>query len=175
MPCSERSVSRLSWLAIALGSTLPLLGGCVVHSFDPRVPEEAAADTVVAAEASSTDDSDGLEVALTSSLPSGRLVSSSRVTVIEPNAQRRAARFESPTGAAQFERSVAERYADGAAVRARVEGGIPWLLASEERRMLSENAFYNVELGRADADRNGELSDAEVIAYRHTPPPRLAR
>lgn len=151
---------------LALAACLPLLGGCLsIRSFDPKVPEPKPEDAFVTAETESGDQQEGMDVALTSSMPNGHFVASSQVTVIRPDARREAAIFESKRGAKSFEDHVAERYARGDAVRERNQGGIPLFYSAEEKRMLSENAFYNEQLQAADVDRNGVLSDAEIRAY----------
>src|SRR5436189_199191 len=42
---------------------------------------------------------------------------------------------------------------------------IPFVVADGEKRVLSENAYYNGEVAKADANGDGKISDAEARAY----------
>lgn len=146
---------------------LPLSSGCMLRSYEPSVPRPEASDDIVALETSSEDD-DTLAVALASDSPTGHLFGSSSVTVIRPDAQRVGASFDSQGTATHFAELVEAHYARGGAVRARTESVIPLFYGTEERRVLSENAFYNEQVELADQDRNGVITGVELRHYHRS-------
>jgi hypothetical protein len=85
--------------------------------------------------------------------------------VLDPSAQRIAVRFESAWAEQAFEQALAERRRRGEAVRGRTTGGLPLVWTSEERSVLSENAFYNEQAKRVDVDGNGLIDDEEARSY----------
>src|SRR5262245_6175247 len=85
--------------------------------------------------------------------------------ILEPDPARRTVRFESDAGLEQFQRTVVRCYRNGAAVRSQSEFAIPFVLHTESREVLSENAYYNEQVAKADVDGDGVLSDAECRAY----------
>jgi hypothetical protein len=140
------------------------LPGCLIHSAD--APSAAApADESVMEVGAGEDDGEGLTAALASSLPDGSLVKSTRTAVVDPSAQRIAVRFESAWAEQAFERSLAARRRRGDAVRGHSTSGLPLVWTSEERSVLSENAFYNEQARRADVDGNGLVDDDEARRY----------
>jgi len=73
--------------------------------------------------------------------------------------------FESEEALSTFQRTVRQRYEAGGGVVEKSGFAIPFVIATGERRVLSENAFYNGEVAKADADGDGKISDAEARAY----------
>ena len=141
------------------------LPACLIRTSDgsARDPREASASVAVQA---GTDSGSDVGFALVPSPPNGHLLSTSRVAVLEPDAQRVQARFESPNAQAAFDLALAERHARGDAVkRSSASSTVPLLWGSEDRAVLSENAFYNEQIGVADLDRDGMVSEAEAASY----------
>ena len=94
----------------------------------------------------------------------GCVFNSHREEVIGGDASRQPVTFESPQSLQQFTREVSGRYPS-----ARRQGhdsfAIPFVIGASTTKVLSENAFYNSQVEKADVDANGALSDAEVEAY----------
>jgi hypothetical protein len=151
--------------SLVLLASLGLLPGCLIRTSDTSARDPREADASVAVEAG-TDSGNDVGLALVPSRTGGHLLSTSRVAVLQPDARRVQARFESPHAEAEFERAMAERYARGDAVkRSSASSTVPLLWGSEDKAVLSENAFYNEQIALADLDRDGMVSDAEADAY----------
>jgi hypothetical protein len=150
---------------VVLLASLATLPGCLIRTSDASARDPREGSAAVAVEAG-TDSGSDVGVALVPELSDGHLLSTSRVAVLEPDARRVQVRFESPRAEAEFGRAMAERLARGDAVKRRsASSTIPLLWGSEDRAVLSENAFYNEQIALADLDRDGMVSDAEADAY----------
>ena len=150
---------------LGITTLLALLPGCLIRTSDPGARDPRELDASVVAEADSGSGSD-VGLAFVPSQPNGHLVSSSRVSVLEPDAQRVGVGFESPHAESEFQAALAQRYARGDAVKRHTASStIPLLWGSEDRAVLSENGFFNEQVALADGDRNGTISDAEADAY----------
>jgi len=97
----------------------------------------------------------------------GCLFHSQHDKVVECDAIRTAVAFENDAAMQRFQHTVNARYAHGAAVQSESDFCIPFLIAVEERRVLSESAWWNTEVVRADADADGTISEAESVAHAH--------
>jgi hypothetical protein len=151
------ALASLVWLG-----TLP---SCLIRTSDgsARDPRETGASVAVQA---GTDSGSDVGLAFVPSQTNGHLLSTSRVAVLEPDARRVQVRFESANAEASFERAMAERHARGDAVkRSSASSTVPLLWGSEDKAVLSENAFYNEQIAVADLDRDGVVSGAEADAY----------
>jgi hypothetical protein len=95
----------------------------------------------------------------------GCLINSSNEKVVQPDAKRVAVDFESEQALATFQKAVAARYAGDGGVVSRSGFAIPFVIGASEKRVLSENAFYNAQVVKADADGDGRLSEAEARVY----------
>ena len=95
----------------------------------------------------------------------GCLASSQRATVVDADAQRIAVSFETPEAQTVFVAAVNDRYRRGDGELDRTSWGIPLLYASNDTTMLSENAFFNRQVARADLDRNRVISELEAREY----------
>jgi hypothetical protein len=154
-----------SLCTLAVLTLLGALPGCLIRTSDASARDPREAESSLAVEAGSEGGGD-LGVAFVPSQTGGHLLSSSRVAVLEPDARKVAIAFESPHAEAEFQRSVAERYARGDAVkRHSASSTIPLLWGSEDRAVLSENGFFNEQVALADGDRDGRITDAEADAY----------
>jgi hypothetical protein len=151
--------------ALASLVLLSALPACLIRTSDGGARDPRETDASVAVQAG-TDSGSDVGFALVPSQPNGHLLSTSRVAVLEPNAQRVQVRFESANAQAAFESAMAERYAHGDAVkRSSASSTVPLLWGSEDKAVLSENAFYNEQIGMADLDRDGAVSEVEADAY----------
>jgi hypothetical protein len=152
-------------LTLGIATLLAALPGCLIRTSDLGARDPRETDASVAVEAGSSSGSD-VGLAFVSPQASGHLVSSSRLSVLEPDAQRLPVGFESPRAEGQFRAAVAERYARGDAVKRHTASStIPLLWGSEDRAVLSENGFFNEQVALADGDRDGSISDAEADLY----------
>lgn len=106
-----------------------------------------------------------LAVAASCAFLTSCLFSNRSERVVEPDAARRTVQFQSDAGLEQFQRTVSRAYRKGDGVRSESEVAIPFVLHSESREMLSENAYFNEQVVKADMDGDGVLSDAECRAY----------
>jgi hypothetical protein len=104
-------------------------------------------------------------VAGTALILPGCLFTSHSDRVIEPGAARQTVKFESGTGLAQFQAAVEKRFKAGEAVHSESDFAIPFVIHAETRETLSENAFYNDQITKADVDGDGLISDDESRAY----------
>ena len=151
--------------SLGIATLLAALPGCLIRTSDPGARDPRETDASVAVEAGSGSGSD-VGLAFVPSQTNGHLLSSSRVAVLEPDAQRVPVDFESPRAETEFQAAVAERYARGDAVKRHTASStIPLLWGSEDRAVLSENGFFNEQVALADGDRDGTISDTEADAY----------
>ena len=95
----------------------------------------------------------------------GCLINSGSEKVGDSDAKRMKVDFDSEDGLATFQRTVRHRYQAGGGVVGEYGFAIPFVIAVGEKRVLSENAFYNGEVGKADANGDGKISDSEARAY----------
>ena len=95
----------------------------------------------------------------------GCLFTSASEKVIEPDAPRKSVQFESETAMAAFQKEADNRYLAGGGERGSGAFCIPFVVAIAETRVLSENAFYNMQVRKADANGDGTISDAEARVY----------
>jgi hypothetical protein len=98
----------------------------------------------------------------------GCLINSSSERVVEPDAPRTGVQFESETAMATFQKEAEHRYRAGGGVQGRGGFGIPFVIGVSEKRVLSENAFYNTQVRKADVNGDGSISDAEARVYAGT-------
>ena len=98
----------------------------------------------------------------------GCLINSSTEKVLEPDAPRTAIQFESEKAMAAFQKEAQHRYRSGGGDRGSGAIAIPFVMAVSERRVLSENAFYNTQVKKADVNGDGTISDAEARVYAGT-------
>ncbi len=148
----------------ALAVIIPLSGGCILSSTTGGATHPDSADNWLDVEADT--DSDGpLAVGLAPTAPASHLFTQSHVTVLQPDAGRVAVRFESPQGETGFADRVDARYQGGDAVKLQSSGGIPLLYGQEEISVLSKNAYFNEQVGVADQDRDGLISNREARTY----------
>ena len=98
----------------------------------------------------------------------GCLINSASEKVIEPDAQRMSVQFESEKGMAAFQKEANSRYRAGGGERGSGALAIPFVIAAAEKRVLSENAFYNTQVRKADVNGDGMISDAEARVYAGT-------
>jgi hypothetical protein len=94
--------------------------------------------------------------------------------VVDPDAERRVIAFESDDALLRFHGTVNRRYSGGKNFAGESQFAIPFVVAVEERHVLSENAFFNQEVARADLNGDGSISDIESRAYESTCPPPSA-
>lgn len=94
----------------------------------------------------------------------GCLVNSHGEKVVGEAEQRKAVDFENDTAVRIFTETVKDRYPDSKDL-GKSRFAIPFLIAASEKRVLSENAFFNREVQRADLDADGEISEAEARAH----------
>ncbi len=78
--------------------------------------------------------------------------STTPVRIVNPDVSRTPVVFESDDAMRAFGAAVADRYDDGAAD-----------LGSRQR--LSKNAYYNLQLEKADHDADGIITDNEASSY----------
>jgi hypothetical protein len=95
----------------------------------------------------------------------GCLINSGSEKVVEPDAKRMKVEFESEEGLTMFQRTVRQRYERGGGVVGSSGFAIPFVIAAGEKKVLSENAFYNGEVAKAEANGDGKIGDAEARAY----------
>jgi hypothetical protein len=95
----------------------------------------------------------------------GCLINSGSEKVVESDAKRLKVDFETEDGLSTFQRTVRQRYEAGGGVVSKTGFAIPFVIATGEKRVLSENAFYNGEVAKADANGDSKISDAEARAY----------
>ena len=98
----------------------------------------------------------------------GCLINSASEKVIEPDAPRTTVNFESEKAMASFQKAVNNRYRSGGGERGSGAFAIPFVIAVAEKRVLSENAFYNTQVRNADVNGDGTISDAEARVYAGT-------
>ena len=95
----------------------------------------------------------------------GCLINSSNEKVVEPDAKRIAVDFESEQSLETFQKAANARYASGGGVVGKSGLAIPFVIAASERRVLSENAFYNAQVRKADTNGDGVVSNVEARVY----------
>ena len=95
----------------------------------------------------------------------GCLINAEGERVVRNNEARRTVQFESDTGLEQFQQTVRMRGSWASRYQGESSFGIPFIIGVEQRRVISENAFYNDQVSAADVNGDGVLSDAEVRAY----------
>lgn len=98
------------------------------------------------------------------SLP-GCLIMSTNTEVVEPTAKRVAVEFESPEGLELFHTRVTRDTNAGKTNLGTDSFAIPFIIGASTTRVLSENAYYNQQVSKADINADGSLSDAEVRLY----------
>lgn len=121
-----------------------------MKGFDSALPISVRALTVTAA------------VSLAST---GCLINSGTEKVVEPDAKRMKVEFESEEALMSFQKTVRQRYQAGGGVVSSTGFAIPFVIAAGEKQVLSENAFYNGEVAKADVNDDGVISDVEARAY----------
>ena len=104
-------------------------------------------------------------VVVVAAVSGGCLINSSREKVLEPDAPRTTVNFESEEALASFQKEVATRYPEGSEQNSSFFG-VPFVVGISTTKVLSENAFYNAQVRKADADGDGTISNAEARAYR---------
>jgi hypothetical protein len=95
----------------------------------------------------------------------GCLINSSSKKVLEPDAPRMSVQFQSETAMAKFQKAVDHRYLAGGGEQGSGAFAVPFVIAASETRVLSENAFYNTQVRKADVNGDGSISDAEARVY----------
>jgi hypothetical protein len=163
----DRSARTAPLVVIAATWLTASLSGCMIHSSSAPSAAVPRDESVVEVGAGSEDEGD-LSAGMASSFPDGFLVKSTRTAVIEPDARRDPVAFESAWAEATFERALGERKNRGDAIRGRSNSGLPLLWTTEDRSVLSDNAFYNEQAKLADRDRDGQITDEEARAYAAT-------
>ena len=98
----------------------------------------------------------------------GCLINSASREVIEPDAPRTTVQFQSEKAMATFQKEVHGRYRAGAGEQGSGAFAVPFVMAVSETRVLSENAFYNTQVRKADVDGNGTITEAEARVYAGT-------
>ena len=106
-----------------------------------------------------------LIVAITSVMVPSCLFSSTSDTIVHPDAERRTTRFENDEALIAFQATVHRRYERGKGVKSSSSFAIPFVVHSESRQVLSENAFYNEQVTKADVDGDGAITLIEARAY----------
>ncbi len=94
----------------------------------------------------------------------GCLISSSGEKIVQADAKRQAVEFASEAGMIDFTQAVEQRYPHKSHL-GNSSFAVPFLIGISERKVLSENAFFNLQVDNADLNKDGILSDAEVNAY----------
>jgi hypothetical protein len=95
----------------------------------------------------------------------GCLINSASKKVVEPDAPRMSVEFQSETAMANFQKEVNNRYLAGGGEQGSGALAVPFVIAASETRVLSENAFYNTQVRKADVNGDGSISDAEARVY----------
>jgi hypothetical protein len=96
---------------------------------------------------------------------SGCLINHESEVVIDREAPRAAVNFENDEAMTLFQEEIARRKRRGDASLGKSGFAIPFIIATSEKRVLSENAFYNQQVEIADVNRDGWISLAEAKAY----------
>ena len=95
----------------------------------------------------------------------GCLINAGGDAIVRRSEKRVAVNFESEQGLIDFQQAVRRRGDANGRYLGDSKFAIPFLINVDQRRVLSENAFYNDQVRAADVDGNATLSDAEVRAY----------
>lgn len=98
-------------------------------------------------------------------LAGGCLINADGDRIVRRSEARRDITFESEEGLVRFQKAVRQRSGYSERYVGRSSFAIPFLIAVDQKRVLSENAWYNDQVTAADVNGDGELSDAEVEAY----------
>ncbi len=96
---------------------------------------------------------------------SGCLINSESEVVVDRDAPRVAVSFENDEAMTLFQQEVERRRRRGDASQGKSGFAIPFLIATSEKRVLSDNAFYNQQVEKADVNRDGWINLAEAKAY----------
>ena len=95
----------------------------------------------------------------------GCLINAEGERIVREKEPRRTIDFESETGLERFQQAVQQRGSWSSRYQGESSFGIPFIIGIEQRRVISENAFYNDQVTAADVNGDGTLSDAEVRGY----------
>ena len=95
----------------------------------------------------------------------GCLINAGGDAIVRRSEHRQTVNFESERGLIDFQTAVRRRGDENGRYLGDSKFAIPFLIDVDQRRVLSENAFYNDQLKTADVNGDGTLSDAEVRAY----------
>lgn len=106
-----------------------------------------------------------LIVVISSVMAPGCLINSSSETIVQPDAERCTVDFESDDALSIFQAKVQRRYEHGKGLKSTSSFAIPFVIHTKNRRVLSENAFYNLQVAKADVDGNGMITLAEARVY----------
>ena len=93
----------------------------------------------------------------------GCLINVGGTKVIDEGVSRRAIDFESEEGMAAFVRHVDFSY-PAEKVHSSGYFGIPFIIGVSEKRVLSENSFFNRMVNKIDLNQDAQVSDAELRA-----------
>lgn len=95
----------------------------------------------------------------------GCLIMADGERIVRDEEERLPVEFESEQGLIDFQTAVRRRGTPGARYEGEGSFMIPLIIAVDQTRILSQDAFYNDQVRAADVNRDGTLSDAEVTAY----------
>ena len=95
----------------------------------------------------------------------GCLFMASSKKVVHGDAERQAVEFEDETALMTFQKKVEKRYHRGGGRLGTGSVTIPFIMAVSETKVLSENAFYNTQIAKADVNADGTITRAEARAY----------
>ena len=95
----------------------------------------------------------------------GCLINAGGDAIVRRSEDRVAVNFESEPGLVGFQQAVRLRGDEDGRYLGKSQFAIPFLIDVDQRRVLSENAFYNDQVKAADVNADATLSDAEVRAY----------
>jgi len=96
---------------------------------------------------------------------SGCLIYSHDEKVLEPEAERLTVRFENDEALETFQNAVSKRYRHGDGEAGSSRFWLPFLVSVSETEVLSENAYYNRQVEKADVEKDGVISQAEAEIY----------
>ena len=95
----------------------------------------------------------------------GCLINAEGERIVRRSEDRKAVEFESERGLIDFQQTVRRRNTRLSRYEGEGSFAVPFIIAVDQTRILSENAFYNDQVRAADVNADGTLSDAEVRAY----------
>lgn len=95
---------------------------------------------------------------------SGCLVNSHQEKIVGEDVRREPVDFENDAALRIFTEAVKDQYPHRKD-QGKSRFGIPFVISASERRVLSENIFFNQQVDSADLNGDDEISEAEARAY----------